>query len=114
MRYLALLVLTLAGVATPALAADQTGYQAIAGGDLAAAEQQIASELKIYPHRPELMLNLASVYRKTGREQMARDLYRDVLARRSVAMDMPSGAVVSSHDLAKRGLGQTMAVMASR
>lgn len=109
MRNLGLIVLALAGAATPAFAAtpaaDETGYRAIAAGDFAAAERAIVAERKAYPARPELMLNLAAVYRRTGRESAAEALYTEVLARRAVAMDMPSGAVVSSHDLARRALG---------
>ena len=63
MRISGLVILALAGVAAPALAADQNGYQAIVAGDLATAERSIVAERQIYPDRPELMLNLAAVYR---------------------------------------------------
>ena len=98
MRQFGLIVLALAGAAAPALAADETGYQAIAAGNLAAAERGI----------------LAAVYRRTGREADARALYQRVLQRREVAMDMPSGAVVSSHELARRGLGTGAVQIATR
>jgi len=67
MRISGLVIFAIAGVAAPALAADQNGYQAIVAGDLATAERSIVAERQIYPDRPELMLNLAAVYRKTGR-----------------------------------------------
>jgi len=114
MRQFGLIVLALAGAAAPALAADETGYQAIAAGNLAAAERGILAEQKVYGNRPELMLNLAAVYRRTGREADARALYQRVLQRREVAMDMPSGAVVSSHELARRGLGTGAVQIATR
>ena len=114
MRISGLVILALAGVAAPALAADQNGYQAIVAGDLATAERSIVAERQIYPDRPELMLNLAAVYRKTGRATAARALYAEVLERRPVAMDMPSGEVVSSHELARRALGTPFVQLATR
>ena len=119
MRKTLLFVLATLGAATPALAdrsatVDRTGYSSIAAGDLATAEQRIVAERKIFPQRPELMLNLASVYRRTGRESEARALYAAVLERPAVAMDLPSGAVSSSHDLASRGLARHGQQMATR
>lgn len=108
------LIVALAGIATPALAADRTGYRAIATGDLVTAEKRIVAERRIFPARPELMLNLAAVYRQTGREADARALYASVLAQRSVAMDMPSGTVASSHDIATRALGRPTVQVATR
>lgn len=119
MRKTVLFVLTTLGAATPALAAppatvDRTGYIAIAAGDLSMAEQRIVAERRIFPQRPELMLNLASVYHRTGRESEARALYAAVLARPAVEMDLPSGAVASSHDLANRALSRQMPQIATR
>lgn len=92
--------------ATPAIAQDRTGYQAIAAGDFAGAASRLEAERRIFPHRPELMLNLAAAYARTGRVADARVLYADVLAQPAVAMDMPSGAIASSHDVATRGLAR--------
>ena len=108
---------TLAGacLATPALAADRTGYQAIAAGDFATAAKQIEAERRIFPDRPELMLNLAAAYLRTGRTADARALYRGVLERPAVAMDMPNGAGLSSHDVATRGRSRlTSTTLATR
>ena len=119
MRKTVLFVLATLGAATPALAdqsatTDCTGYVAIAAGDLSMAEQRIVAERKIFPQRPELMLNLASVYHRTGRESEARALYAAVLDRPAVAMDLPSGAVASSHDLASRALARQSQQIATR
>ncbi|WP_380779071.1 tetratricopeptide repeat protein [Sphingomonas sp. R86520] len=119
MRKTVLFVLATLGAATPALAnpsasVDRTGYRAIAAGDLSTAERRIVAERRIFPQRPELMLNLASVYHRTGREPEARALYAAVLDRPAVAMDLPSGAVISSHDLANRALGQRAPQIATR
>ena len=119
MRKTVLFVLATLGVATPALAApsatvDRTGYRAIAAGDLATAEKRIVAERRIFPQRPELMLNLASVYARTGRDSEARALYAAVLARPAVALDLPSGAVASSHDLANLALRRQAQQIATR
>lgn len=106
MRRMTAAMLVGACVATPTLAADRTGYQAIAAGDFAAAAKRIEAERRIFPDRPELMLNLAAAYRQTGRTADARALYRAVLDRPAVAMDMPNGAILSSHDVATRGLSR--------
>ncbi len=114
MRALPLIALVLAGSATSAFAADRTGYTAIAAGNMSVAEQRIVEERRIFPDRPELMLNLAAVYHRTGRDSQARALYASVLDRPAVAMDTPSGAVVSSHDLAERALARYAPQMATR
>jgi Tfp pilus assembly protein PilF len=91
-------------LATPALARDRTGYQAIAAGDYASAEKTLVAERRIFPGRPELMINLATVYARTGRVSEAASLYRAALASDSVEMAMPDGDVNSSHAVAQRGL----------
>ncbi|KQU56100.1 hypothetical protein ASG67_06800 [Sphingomonas sp. Leaf339] len=102
-------------MATPTLAADRVGYISIASGDLAHAESTLVAERRIFPNRPELMLNLAAVYQRTGRDAAARDLYRSVREKPAVMMDMPSGKIMSSHDLADRGIARlTPAVFATR
>lgn len=100
--------------AIPAAAKDRVGYQAIAAGSLGQAERTIAAERAIFPDRPELMLNLAAVYARTGRDAQARALYGDVLARDAVAMDLADGTVQSSHELAQKGLARLTTVMATR
>jgi Tfp pilus assembly protein PilF len=89
-----------------AVAQDRTVYRAINAGDLAGAETRLAKELRTYPGSPEVMLNLAAIYSRTGRAEQARALYADVLDRRAVMLDLPSGAVRSSHDVANAGLNR--------
>ena len=103
MRIVAVLALGLAAGA-PAFAAERTGFQAIAAGNFPMAERQINAAMRAAPERPELMLNLAAVYLQTGRTAEARHLYAAVLRQPAVAMDMTSGAVLSSHDIAARGM----------
>ncbi|RZM12153.1 MAG: tetratricopeptide repeat protein [Sphingomonas sp.] len=90
--------------AAPAMAGERTGFASIRAGDLPSAERMLVAERRIYPNRPELMLNLAAVYQQTGRSMAAASLYRDVLARPAVTMDMPNGAVRSSHQVADQAL----------
>ncbi|MBB3474535.1 M48 family metallopeptidase [Sphingomonas sp. BK345] len=101
-------------VAGPAAAKDRVGYQAISAGSLAQAEQTIDAERAIFPTRPELMLNLAAVYARTGRVTQARSLYGQVLDQEPVAMDLADGSVQSSHALAQRGLSRLGSTIASR
>lgn len=110
-------MLSLAGVLImtgAANAAERTAYPAIASGDLAAAERMLVAERRIYPDRPELMLNLAAVYARTGRAGEARALYQAVRARPASVMDLPDGATASSHDVAARGLNRLAPAYAAR
>jgi Flp pilus assembly protein TadD len=97
-----------------AVAQERTGYQAIAAGDLSAAEATIERERAIFPQRPELMLNLAAVYARTGRTAEARALYTDVLQREGVDLELGDGSAVSSHLVAKRGLARLDTAIAAR
>ncbi len=88
----------------PLHARDRTGYQAIVTGDLVAAERRLMAERRVFPNRPELMLNLAAVYARTGRTAEANALYAQVLARPASMLDMSSGRVASSHAVATKAL----------
>ncbi|HEU0044405.1 tetratricopeptide repeat protein [Sphingomonas sp.] len=114
MKKAGLAVIIAAGLAGSAAAADRVAYQAITAGDFAAAAQQLESERRIYPQRPELMLNLAAAYRGMGRLAEARALYSAVLSRPAVMLDRPNGDPISSRDLAVVGLERTGAALASR
>lgn len=105
MRMIGCAMIAIIALAAPATARDRTGFQAIAAGDFATAERTIEAERRIFPDRPELMLNLARVYRATGRPEQARALYGAVLDRPAVMMDLPNGDVASSHALANNALG---------
>lgn len=78
---------------------------AIERGDYHSAERRLVSLRHLHPDRPEVLLNLAAIYLRTDRAAAAAPLYRDVLAQDAVMMDMPSGAIRSSHDIARTGLG---------
>jgi len=114
MRMLAAAAIAAMLTAGTAAAQDRTGYHAIAAGDLAGAEQRIAAERRIFPDRPELMLNLAAVYAGGGRLSDARALYAAVLDRPAVMMDMPNGSVRSSHYVATIGLTRLSPIASTR
>lgn len=96
--------------ALPASANDEKIAAAIAAGAYDQAEQALQVELRIYPNRPELLLNLAAVYAKTGRAAEARALYARVLDQREVMMDVSDTKVAGSHAIANNGLKRLPAV----
>lgn len=102
-----ILVASLAAVATTAPAQtrkDPLAAQAISRGEFVQAEQRLNAERRIYPHRPEVLLNLAAVYARTGRAAEARALYQDVLSREDIVMDLSTDRSASSHFIANTGL----------
>lgn len=105
---LASIVLAAPFALMPAAQARETAqpyaHSAIQQGDFETAERKLIAEARIFPERPEVLLNLAAVYAKTGRYAEARDLYAKVLSDKPVAMDVADGQVAPSHLVAKRGL----------
>jgi DNA-binding SARP family transcriptional activator len=98
----------LAFAAAPAQAqdGDRVASTAIAKGDFDGAERVLVQELRIHPGRPELLLNLAAVYARTGRQADARTLYRQVLSQDNVLMDLSADRTAGSHAVAVAGLRQ--------
>ncbi|MCW3838036.1 tetratricopeptide repeat protein [Sphingomonas canadensis] len=96
--------LALGALPAQAQSNEGTGSAAIARGDLAAAERELTAELRIHPGRPELLLNLAAVYSRTGREAQARSLYLRVLSQDDVLMDLSADRTAGSHAIAQTGL----------
>lgn len=91
---------------TAAIADQGNGAVQIMKGDYASAERIIQAQTKMFPGEPDLLLNLASVYRNTGRASEARALYRAVLARPDEMMDLPNTSEPrTAHTLAKAALG---------
>jgi tetratricopeptide (TPR) repeat protein len=84
--------------------ADPAAKAAIVQGNYDVAERRLLQELRIYPGRPELLLNLAAVYSKTGRYGEARNLYQRVLTQDDVLMDLSADQTAGSHALAQTGL----------
>jgi Flp pilus assembly protein TadD len=99
-----------AGLSTAAAAqANPYGYDQIAAKNLQAAEQTLVAQSAVEPDEPSVLLNLAFVYKKTGRQGEASALYERVLAQPDVLMALGSGKPASSHAVAMRGLGRSTA-----
>jgi len=107
-RFGLVLVASALFTASAAIAADNSnGAAQILKGDYAAAERVILAQEKMFPGDPDLLLNLASVYRRTGRADEARALYRAVLARPDEMMDLSDTAEPrTAHYLARAALAR--------
>jgi thioredoxin-like negative regulator of GroEL len=103
---MSLFTLSVVALVTPSAAGAQqrTAYQQIAAGNFSKAEQTLVAERRIFPQRPELMLNLAAVYQQTGRAEGARALYEAVLNQPEVMMDVSAERTAGSHAIARNGL----------
>ncbi|MBB5709546.1 tetratricopeptide repeat protein [Sphingomonas xinjiangensis] len=105
MRFVALAVLPLIAAALPAQAQENPAApNLITQGSYEAAEARLMRELRVHPDRPELLLNLAAVYARTGRADAARSLYTRVLSQDDVLMDLTSDRTAGSHMIASAGL----------
>jgi len=89
------------------------GFTAIMDSDWKRAEQLLAASSAAETD-PARLLNLAHVYRKTGRELEAKKLYEAVLAERDMTVELASGEPASAHQLAQRALAQPTGVAALR
>lgn len=89
------------------------GFSAIMDSDWKRAEQQLAAS-DAAETDPARLLNLAHVYRKTGRELEAKKLYEAVLAERDMTLETADGRPASAHELAQRALSQPTGVAALR
>ena len=100
------LAISAAFAAIPAQAQDaaQVASVAISQGAYSDAERTLQQELRVHPGRPELMLNLAAVYARTGRAADARTLYNRVLTQEEVLMDLSADRTAGSHAVARTGL----------
>jgi Flp pilus assembly protein TadD len=96
--------LALVPAAHAQLREDPYAKAAIQTGDFDLAERKLLAEQRIFPDKPEVLLNLAALYAKTGRHAQARAAYQRVLAVEPVAMDLADGQVAASTQIANRGL----------
>ena len=116
---IASIVLATSPVLTPVAQAERVegpyAHVTIQRGDYAVAERKLLAEARVFPDRPEILLNLAAIYTRTGRHSEARELYNHVLALQPVAMDVADGQIAPSHVIATRGIRQIEAqAMAAR
>ncbi|MFA5989136.1 MAG: tetratricopeptide repeat protein [Sphingomonas sp.] len=104
--YRALIAATLLASASSVMASvgDRNGAEQINAGDFTAAERIIIHERAMFPQDPDLALNLAAVYIKTGRLTQARALYQEVLTRPDEPLAMSNGQDASAHAIAALAL----------
>ncbi len=95
-------------------AQDFAGAGHILRGDLAAAERAIQAEQRLVPRDADLLLNLAFVYARTGRQAEARRLYRQVAAQPDELLDLPARRTVRAHAVAAAGLQRLDQQVAAR
>lgn len=85
---------------------DLHAAEAIRAGDFVKAEAILIQEQSGRWTTPETLLNLAHVYRHTGRTDSARALYERVMADSNVLMNVGSSRPFWSHDVARAALGR--------
>lgn len=104
------LVAALAAVSTaPAYAqerADPYAQSLIARGDYDTAEKRLMAEARIYPDKPEVLINLAAVMARTNRPEKAAQLYARVLAGEDVEMRLAGDRLVMAHQIAATGMSR--------
>ncbi len=112
--YHALIVAAALGVAGPGLAANSefNGAAEMARGDYSAAEKIIVKQRKMFANDADLIVNLATVYRKTNRADEARVLYLRLLKLPNEDLEM-AGRQTTSHRVARDALA-TMDLLAAR
>ncbi|MDB5683273.1 MAG: hypothetical protein JWM75_971 [Sphingomonas bacterium] len=113
---LAIAPLAAAQAATPWMAPPVDPYQAAAirHGQLDTAEARLKKEIARGSTMPEVRINLAKVYRATGRNDAAAALYHEVLAAPDVELVLSNGSVANAHALATNGLARQSALASRR
>lgn len=91
------------------------GYAELVAGDAAGAIRSIKSDTNVAHDDPAQMLNLGLAYERSGDLLAAEAVYSSVLKQtRPTPLVLSNGRVVSSHDLAKSGLGRVQGQIAAR
>ena len=94
-----------AGLNEIGYAPGSLGFAAIMHQDWKKAEAQLTSS-EVDAADPARLLNLAHVYRKTGREAEAQRIYRRLAAQPNhFLVELANGDVASTRELARQGLG---------
>jgi tetratricopeptide (TPR) repeat protein len=104
-------------VATAAQASDLQGFagaKEIARGDYVAAERLILEQQRMFPRDADLLINLAYVYARTGRQAEARRLYEQVVAQPNELLDLSKQRTAKAHRIAAAGLKRLDQQVAAR
>lgn len=104
MMEVAAVAVLIVGGASAASAENWNGAAQIARGDYAAAERIIVREQRLFPRDTDLLINLATVYARTGRVAEARRTYALAAAQPDEALEVASDRTVSSRRLATNAL----------
>ena len=102
------------GGASAAAAQNWNGAEQLARGDVAGAERVIVAQQRLFPRDPDLLLNLAVVFARTGRVSEARQAYQQVLAQPNEPLDLDGARLALAHDLATAGLRRLSTEVAAR
>ncbi len=97
-----------------ASAQNFNGAEFIKAGDMAGAERVIMAQRHQFPHDADLLLNLATVYARTGRVIEARSMYQAVMAQPDEELDLLGGRVATAHALATDGMRRLPTDLARR
>jgi len=100
-------LIAFAGAAQAEDGGNRYGYDQITAKNLKAAEQRLLDQQAAEPNEPSVLLNLAYVYKKTGRTAEADALYERVLAQKDVLMALGNGKPAWSHTLAMKAMGRS-------
>lgn len=112
--YQYLLVAAALGLAGPGLAesSNSNGSIEIAHGDFAGAERVIMAQQAQFAANPDLLYNLAAIYRQTDRTEQARGIYKRMLKLPDQEL-ITGDRYTSSHVVAREALARLDA-LASR
>lgn len=96
-------------VVAPAVAQTVENYQqaALTSGRYAAALAPLEAAVAADPTDPAALVNLALVYRQTGRASEANTLYERVLRLDDEMLDVAGGKAMSAHAIARAKLRAT-------
>ncbi len=84
---------------------DNYSANAVMAAKYSVAITTLSGDLVRNPRDESALINLAIALRRTGRVAEAQTLYRRVLALEEVELDTVNGTAMSSHEVARRGLG---------
>ncbi len=100
--------LLIAGCATLGgdMAYSNRGFEEICQDNCAKAEEYLKKALEINPNNPYALLNLGVVYQRTGRPELARQMYQKV-----IDLDAKESAQRSNEDWAR---GKSLADIAKK
>ena len=107
------IVALLATTSGMASAGPFNGAKQIAQGDYRGAERDIVAQRALYPDQVDLMINLATVYLRTGRVVEARRMYAAVTALPDEEVMLNGRPMAWSHALATDALRQLPAQIAA-